>query len=62
MIEIKECQIEAANTKRSVHVVLTCTEMCAIDIFTGVPQEEGLLLHFGVELKDNGTPALTRYK
>ena len=60
-----ECQIEAEDAEKSGRVVsiqLPAPEKCAVDMFTGEPQERGQELHFVLELRDNGAPALTTYK
>lgn len=63
--EVQSCKIENQDTEKSGRVVsiqLPPPEACAIDMFSGEPQEEGQSLHFILELKDSGTPQLTTYK
>jgi Protein of unknown function (DUF1593) len=63
--EVESCKIEdedAQHAGRVVLVQLPAPEKCAIDMFTGEPKEKGQVLHFILELKDNGEPPLTTYK
>lgn len=47
---------------RRVEISMPPAEKCAVDFKTGQPQEKGHVYHFILEVKDDGTPALTSYK
>jgi hypothetical protein len=63
--EVQSCKIEDQDTEKSGRVVsiqLPPPDKCAIDMFSGEPQEMGQVLHFILEVRDNGTPQLRSYK
>ncbi|KEF59180.1 uncharacterized protein A1O9_04024 [Exophiala aquamarina CBS 119918] len=63
--EVHSCKIEDLDGEKSGRVVsirLPPPEKCAIDMFSGEPQQKGQTLHFILEVKDNGMPQLRTYK
>jgi hypothetical protein len=64
-MEVESCEFKDEDVNRPGRVVsvqLPRPEQCAIDMFTGKAKEKGQILHFILELKDNGTPPLVTYK
>jgi hypothetical protein len=54
--------LDTAKSGRRVKVQLPSAAKCAVDMVTGKALEKGQVLHFILEVKDNGTPPLTTYK
>lgn len=48
--------------KRVVKATLPPPETCAVNMVTGKPLEKGMVLHFILQVTDNGSPNLTTYK
>lgn len=59
-VEIEDLDVECPG--RRVRVRLPPPETCAVDMFTGVPQRMGQIVHLVLEVSDNGTPPLTTHK
>jgi hypothetical protein len=60
-IDIKATGLDDGNAK-IVKIKLPPPEICAVNIVTGKALEEGMALHFILQVTDNGTPPLTTYK
>jgi hypothetical protein len=63
--EVQTCKIEELDQQEPgsrISIHLPPPEKCAIDMFTGQAKPLGQELHFVLEVKDTGTPALTTYK
>ena len=59
-IEIEATSHDGPHTVAK--ITLPPPEVCAVNIVTGQALEKGMVLHFILQVTDNGTPPLTTYK
>jgi hypothetical protein len=60
--EMEIVNVDSDINGRRVEITMPPAEQSAVDFRTGQPQEKGHTYHFILEVKDDGTPALTAYK
>jgi hypothetical protein len=61
--EVAELEIESVNEAGSrVQITLPAPERCCVELISRKAIPRGQLLHLILEVKDNGTPALTTYR
>ncbi|KAI1839671.1 hypothetical protein JX266_014116, partial [Neoarthrinium moseri] len=54
--------VDERKTGKVVKIKVPEPEACAVDILNGQAVEKGQCLHFILEVKDNGAPAMRTYK
>ncbi|OQV06971.1 hypothetical protein CLAIMM_11467 [Cladophialophora immunda] len=64
-VDFEVATVEFENLGKTgvrVRARLPSPEKCAVDRFTGKPQENGQVMHLILAISDNGVPSLTSYK
>lgn len=60
---VPEVTFEPQNSSKAiVKVKLPPPEQCAVSVLTSTPLEKGQILHFILQVSDNGTPRMTTFK